>query len=67
MKVIREIELNPNFFSFYLNSDFLHVESIQKDDEGKDRPIPDVQYLELDDYAKTLLGNLESWIKRNLK
>ena len=67
MKVVREIELELHHVSFFIGSKIIEIRSIQKDDEGKDKPIPDVQYLELDDYAKTLIGNLESWIKRNLK
>lgn len=67
MKIIREVELTPNFFSFYLESDYLHVESLEKDEEGKTKSLPDVQYLQLDNFAKKLINDLEQWIKTNLK
>lgn len=67
MKIMREIDIYPFYISFYFNSDTIEVKSLVKREDGTNDPIPEIQHIDLDDYAKNLLLNLETWIKRNLK
>lgn len=67
MVIHREVEVNPDQITFYLDSLLLCVRTNEKDENGMDRHPTTYQHVVLDSYAKEIVEKLTEWALSQLK